>query len=128
MEVEIVKELGGSGAAKQVLLKTRENPPRYFVASTVVAFDTGKMETLVFASDEDGEIESFTALAGGILMKRSDAIKDLEKRLDSDELGGNANIEGWLEEVGGPIGASLSMIDSIANQRESSEPDEDDLE
>lgn len=132
MKVENLGEVNEGGNTKQVLLKTPEDPPRYFVASTVVPFDTGKMETLVFASDETGYIESYAKLAGGIGMKRSEAIADLEKRLDDGNVSGEDSMDDYLEEMGGPMGGILGTLgmfkDSTLGLPVNAEPNDEDLE
>ena len=127
MKVSKVRDRENPGSpAKQVLVLSDETPPRYFVVSTVVAFDTGKMETLVFASDAAGDIESFTSLAGGIGMTRAQAIADLEAGR-----GGDHALQ-WAEELGGVLPAMLSTLSGVASgargETLGSEPGEADLE
>lgn len=73
---EIVKELTGyHGDA--CLVKWKDT---YYAVSSVVAFDTGAFETLVFEADENGEVISWMDVAGGRGMSREEAIADLESK------------------------------------------------
>jgi hypothetical protein len=127
MNVETIREVDSGGAPKQVLVKAEDG--RHFLVSTVVAFDTGKMETLVFAADESGHVADYAQLAGGIGQTRSEAIADLEARLDTGLIDGIP--DAYLDEVGGPMGAGLAalsmMADSVMGRPVNAEPDDEAL-
>lgn len=75
MKVEIIKK-GVSGFRDAWLVKRGD---KYFIASGVVAFDTGQWEVLVFPADKDGKVTNWGEVAGGRGISHEDAIKELEE-------------------------------------------------
>ena len=74
VDVEIIKELPESkSGAEQVLVR---RGAKYFVVSSVVAMFSG-FETLVFPSDENGNVTDWGEVAGGRGVSREEAIEDL---------------------------------------------------
>lgn len=118
MKVEILRE-DSDGPARYVLAKSEDG--QYFRVSTVIAFDTHKMETLCFPCDENAVVSRWTQFAGGIGMTRSQAIADLEERLDTGEEKGS---DEFIEEMGGyNFGTLLDMVKKSGG----SEPNPEDL-
>jgi hypothetical protein len=74
MTATIIRELDGF-EGQAVLVQKGER--FYVVSSLPLAFDTGLPETLVFPADESGEVTSWGEVAGGRLVSREDAIKEL---------------------------------------------------
>lgn len=71
MKVEVIRPVKVRGNAVLV----RRDDGRYFVVSTVVARDTGKMETLAFGADANGKVS--TSAGGGMGMTRRQVIRHL---------------------------------------------------
>lgn len=78
MRVEIVKPNLEGFTGNAMLVKRGEE---YFVVSSVVAMFTG-FETLVFAADSEGNVTSWTEVAGGRGMYQEEAIQQLEEGID----------------------------------------------
>lgn len=73
--VEFIRELPDWGQGEACLVRKGE---QHFVVSSVDAPFTGP-ETLVFACNENAEVESFLDVAGGRGMSREAAIFDLQE-------------------------------------------------
>jgi len=94
MTVEFVKELDTGTDERQACLVVKDSD--YFVVSSVrSAFDTGRPETLVFAATADGDVTSYSQVAGGELIGRDEAIA----MLDRGERGASAGLIGQIADA-----------------------------
>ena len=124
MKVKKVKEMDWKGQA--ILVVSDETPPRYFVVSTCVPWDTGRMETLVFPADETGEVSNWSGLCGGPGRTRAEAIKELESNEEVDTL--SRYVEA-MEGVGGALMGAFDMIvRDVKGDETASEPFPEDCE
>lgn len=77
--VEFIRELERKRRGTRACLVKRGDD--YFVVSSLAyAFDHGGAETLAFAADENGEILSFTDVAGGRGVSREQVIEELARK------------------------------------------------
>lgn len=79
-EVKVVHQLPADWGNGDACLVALDMPARtqYFVVSSVDALITGP-ETLAFRADADGEVSSWTEVAGGRGMSREEVIDELRE-------------------------------------------------
>jgi NAD(P)H-flavin reductase len=120
-EVEFVKELEGDWMYPGQKACVVKRGADYFQISTIVsAPDHGGPETLAFACDEDGEVTSYTDLAGGRGWSREDTIKELAEKGPAEESFGRG-LFGDTKPVeertpGEKAGGLLTALDVIAKE------------
>ena len=111
MAAKIIKELETGGHAKACLV---ELEGKFYRVSSVIGFDTGKPETLVFNCDAAGAVDDWMDIAGGINKSRRDAIVDLEARVATKSLKTSSEAFSNYLEDGGDVNKAQAGILSAA--------------
>lgn len=104
-EVEMVRELERSSTgARQCVVKRGDE---HFLVSSVNAYDTEQFETLAFPSDAEGNVTSWTEVAGGIGRTREATIAELggHNTRSRDE-----RVKDWADACGGEVAAIASTL------------------
>ena len=116
----IVKELDKYGAiapggGNACLVKIKGD---YFIVSTIYsAFDHDGAETLAFAADENGEVTSWTDVAGGRGKSREQTITELEREGANTNLMGRGIFADPKNPTGGELlQSTMSTMQEIARQ------------